>query len=145
MAQIEARGGTATIVQVGWLAVGLPLGIIRMLTGLGVTGMILHIYSLIRLRVRGLQLGLWVAVWLVTVLTLLAVFRNGLTTFATQGRLLFPAIGALSLLMVAGWHAILPARVQHHLPILVIMLFVFCNLVLWLAGVIPIYYQPFFD
>jgi hypothetical protein len=131
--------------KVGWLAVGLPLWIIRMLTGLGVTGMILHVYSLIRLRVRGLQLGLWGAVWLVAVVSLLAVFRNGLTTFATQGRLLFPAIGALSLLMVAGWHAILPARVQHHLPILVTLLFVFCNLVLWLTGIIPIYYQPFFD
>ena len=131
--------------KVGWLAVGLPRWIIQLLTGLSVIGMILHIYSLIRLRIRGAQLGLWLVVWLVAVFTLLAVFRNGLTTFATQGRLLFPAIGALSLLMVAGWHDILPARVQRYLPLLVILLFVFCNLVLWVKGVIPIYYQPFFD
>jgi hypothetical protein len=107
--------------------------------------MVLHLYSLIRLRVRGLQLGLWLAVWLVAVFTLLAVFRNGLTTFATQGRLLFPAIGALSLLMVAGWHHALPARVQRYLPLLVMVLFLFCNLMLWFTGVIPVYYQPFFD
>ncbi len=42
---------------------GLPLWIIRLLTGPGMIGMILHMYSLIRLRVGGLQLGLWVAVW----------------------------------------------------------------------------------
>ncbi len=131
--------------KVGWLAVGLPLWIIRLLTGLGVIGMILHIYSLFRLRVRGLQLGLWLTVWLVGALTILAVFRNGLTTFATQGRLLFPAIGALSLLMVAGWHQTLSARVQLYLPWLVILIFLFCNLTLWLIGIIPIYYQPFFD
>ena len=131
--------------KVGWLAVGLPLWMIQLLTGLGVTGMVLHIFSLIRLRVRGLQLGLWLAVWLVAIFTLLAVFRNGLTTFATQGRLLFPAIGALSLLMVAGWHYTLPERVQRYLPLVVILLFVVCNLILWLTGVIPVYYQPFFD
>jgi hypothetical protein len=131
--------------KVGWLAVGLPLWTIQLLTGLGVTGMILHIYSLIRFRVRGLQMSLWLAVWLVAIFTLLAVFRNGLSTFATQGRLLFPAIGALSLLMVAGWHYTLPERVQRYLPLVVILLFVVCNLVLWRTGVIPIYYQPFFD
>ena len=131
--------------KVGWLAVGLPLWIIQLLTGLGVTGMILHIYSLVRSKVRGLQLGLWLVVWLVALFTVLAVARNGLTTFATQGRLLFPTIGALSLLMVAGWHQTLPARIQQYLPLLVILLFLFCNLVLWLTGVIPIYYQPFFD
>ena len=131
--------------KVGWLAVGLPFWIIQVLTGLGVMGMILHIYSLIRLRVRGLQLGLWLAVWSVALFTVLAVFRNGLTTFATQGRLLFPAIGALSLLMVAGWYDVLPARAQRYLPLVVILLFLFCNLLLWQTGVIPIYYQPFFD
>jgi hypothetical protein len=131
--------------KVGWLAVGLPLWIIQLLTGLGVVGVILHIYSLFRLRIRGSQLELWLAVWLVGIFTLLAVFRNGLTTFATQGRLLFPAIGALSLLMVAGWHNAMPSRFQQHLPLIVILLFLFCNLFLWLTGILPIYYQPFLD
>ncbi|HEY9528040.1 MAG TPA: hypothetical protein VIR02_13185 [Anaerolineales bacterium] len=131
--------------KVGWLAVGLPLWIIQLLTGLGVTGMILHIYSLIKLRIGGAQLGLWLVVWLVAALTLLAVFRNGLTTFATQGRLLFPAIGALSLLMVAGWHALLPERFARYLPALIILLFFCCNMVLWFTGILPVYYQPFLD
>jgi hypothetical protein len=131
--------------KVGWLAVGLPLWVIQLLTGLGVTGMILHVYSLIRLRVRGLQLSLWTAVWLVAVFTLLAVFRNGLTTFATQGRLLFPAIGALSLLMVAGWHEALPERFQPYLPAFIVLLFLCCNIGLWLTGILPVYYQPFLD
>jgi hypothetical protein len=131
--------------KVGWLAVGLPFWIIQLLTGLGLAGMILHLFSSFKSRVHGLQLGLWLAVWLVAVFSLLAVFRNGLTTFATQGRLLFPAIGALSLLMVAGWHHTLPARAQRYLPLFVILLFLFCNLLLWQTGVIPIYYQPFFD
>ncbi len=131
--------------KVGWLAVGLPLWIIQFLTGLGVIGMLLHIVSLIRSGARGLQLGLWLATWLVAIFTLLAVFRNGLTTFATQGRLLFPAIGALSLLMLAGWHSLLPSSVQRYLPLFVVSLFLFCNLLLWLTGIIPVYYQPFFD
>lgn len=131
--------------KVGWLAVGLPLWIIQLLTGLGLIGMTLNLYSLVRLRLRGAQPGMWIAVWLIAVFTVLAVFRNGLTTFATQGRLLFPAIGALSLLMVSGWQHMLPARAQRYLPLFVILLFLFCNLLLWQTGVIPIYYQPFFD
>ena len=131
--------------KVGWLAVGLPLWIIQLLTSLGVIGMILHIYALLRSRVRGLQLGLWLAVWLVGSFTLLAVFRNGLTTFATQGRLLFPAIGALSLLMAAGWHGVLPERFQRYLPALIVLLFFCCNISLLLTGILPVYYQPFLD
>ena len=131
--------------KVGWLAVGLPLWIIQLLTGLGILGMLLQIFFLIRSRVRGLELGFWLATWLIAVFTLLAVFRNGLTTFATQGRLLFPAIGALSLLMLAGWHTTLPPRAQQYMPLFVMLLFLFCNLLLWLTGIIPIYYQPFFD
>jgi hypothetical protein len=131
--------------KVGWLAVGLPLWVIQFLTGLGLTGMILQAVDLIRSRTRGLALSLWGAAWAIAIFTLLAVFRNGLTTFATQGRLLFPAIGALPVLMVAGWHHILPPRLQPYLPLLVVLLFLFCNLHLWFTGVIPIYYQPFFD
>ena len=134
--------------KVGWLAIGLPLWAIQFLTGFGLIGMALSAFKLIRLRpgpLRPLQRSLWFVVWLVAIFTVLAVFRNGLTTFATQGRLLFPAIGALSLLMVAGWHDFLPERVHRYLPLFIILLFVVCNLVLWVTGIIPIYYQPFFD
>jgi hypothetical protein len=100
---------------------------------------------LIRSKARGLPLNLWRAAWAIAIFTLLAVFRNGLTTFATQGRLLFPAIGALSLLMVAGWHDILSPQLQRYLALFVVLSLLFCNLLLWLTGIIPVYYQPFFD
>lgn len=131
--------------KVGWLAVGLPLWIIQLLTGLGLIGMTLQAVHLIRSKACGLPLSLWLVAWTIGIFTLLAVFRNGLTTFATQGRLLFPAIGALSLLMVAGWYDILSPRLHPYLLWFVVLLFLSCNLLLWLTGVIPIYYQPFFD
>jgi hypothetical protein len=131
--------------KVGWLAVGLPAWIINSLTVLGVAGMILHLYALIRNRVIAQDSVLWIAVWVIATFALLAVFRNGLTTRATQGRLLFPAIGALSLLMAAGWYEILPQRLERYFPAVIVLLFLICNLILWQTGILPIYYQPFFD
>jgi Na+/melibiose symporter-like transporter len=53
------------------------------------------------------------------------VARNGLTTGVTPGRLVFRAIGALSILMVSGWHDVLPERYQSKLPWIMITLWVF--------------------
>jgi dolichyl-phosphate-mannose-protein mannosyltransferase len=131
--------------KVGWLAVGLPSWIIYLLTTLGLTGMALQMGRLIKSKVDRLQFNIWLATWLIAIFTILAVIRNGLTTFATQGRFLFPAIGALSLLMVAGWYDVLPGRVQRYLPALIVLFFFSCNMILWLTGVIPVYYQPFLD
>ena len=74
-----------------------------------------------------------------------AVARNGLTTGATQGRLLFPAIGALSILMVSGWHDVLPERYKDKLPWFVIALMFLLNITLWIFGILPVYFQPFLD
>jgi Dolichyl-phosphate-mannose-protein mannosyltransferase len=131
--------------KVGWLAVGLPSWIIYLLTALGLTGMALQGQRLIKQRLDYPQSNLWQVTWLLATFTILAVFRNGLTTFATQGRLLFPAMGALSLLMIAGWHDIASEKIQRYLPAFVILLFLSCNMILWLTGIIPIYYQPFLD
>lgn len=131
--------------KVGWLAVGLPVWIINSLTALGLIGMAFHGYRLVKARVKNEKITLWLATWFTAVFTILAVLRNGLTTRATQGRLLFPAIGALSLLMVAGWHDILPERFQHYLPAFIVLLFFCCNMILWLTGILPVYYQPFLD
>lgn len=131
--------------KVGWLAVGLPGWIINSLTGLGLIGMALHVYAWIKNRTADQRAILWIAVWLVATFAILAVFRNGLATRATQGRLLFPAIGAISLWMAAGWHEILPSKLQQYFPALIVLLFLFCNLILWGTGILPIYYQPFFD
>jgi len=131
--------------RVGWLAVGLPFRLVELLTMLGLTGMALQAIRLIKSKSGQPQNSFWLATWLIAIFTILAVFRNGLTTYATQGRFLFPAMGALSILMVAGWHDVLPGRVQRYLPSLIILFFFSCNMILWLTGVIPVYYQPFLD
>jgi hypothetical protein len=100
---------------------------------------------LVKSNPQGFQKSLWLVTWLIALCTILAVFRNGLTTSASQGRFLFPAMGALSLLMMTGWHDLLSERLRKYLPAFIILLFMGCNLWLWLTGVIPIYYQPFLD
>jgi hypothetical protein len=131
--------------KVGWLAVGLPAWVIYVLTTFGLIGMALQIGGWIKSRLHNPQFSLWMATWLVAVFTILAVSRNGLTTPATQGRLLFPAMGALSLLMVAGWHEILPGRAQRYLPTLMVLFLFSCNMILWFTGILPVYYQPILD
>jgi hypothetical protein len=131
--------------NVGWLAVGLPHWIFNSLTALGFLGAVLHAYRLIRLKTKEPQFVLWVATFVIALFTILAVARNGLTTGATQGRLLFPAIGALSILMVSGWHDILPERYQCKLPLIIIILMFLLNIALWVFGILPVYFQPFLD
>jgi hypothetical protein len=131
--------------EVGWLAVGLPAWIIYGLTTFGLIGMALQLASLIKSNFSNPQFSLWLAAWLIAVFTILAVARNGLTTPASQGRFLFPALGALSLLMVSGWHDVLPERAQRYLPALVILFFFSFNMILWFTGILPVYYQPFLD
>jgi len=130
---------------VGWLAIGLPAWMVVLLTLFGLTGFIFSANELIKQK-SGLQyLTYWITTWLIALLTIAAVVKNGLTTIGTQGRFLFPAIGTISLLMVAGWHHRIPEYVQNRLPMIVVILMVICNLVVWQFGVLPIYYQPFLD
>ena len=131
--------------KVGWLAVGLPAWIVNSLTALGFVGAGIHIYKLIKLKTKEPQLMLWGATILIALFTILAVARNGLTTGATQGRLLFPAIGSLSILMVSGWHDVLPEKYQRTLPLIVIALMFLLTTGLWLFGIVPVYFQPFLD
>ena len=131
--------------RVGWIAVELPVLLTILLTSFGFIGMILNVNNLIKTRSQNLQFHAWTVTWLIALFTIAAVARNGLTTGATQGRFLFPAIGALSLLMVSGWYEVLPQRSKNYLPMIVMVLMLFCNLVLWQFGVLPVYYQPFLD
>ena len=131
--------------KVGWLAVGLPSWVIYFLTTFGLIGMALQLGSLVKSRSSQAQFQLWMTTWLIAIFTILAVFRNGLTTIASQGRFLFPAMGALALLMLAGWHDILPERVRQYIPAFIVLFFFFCNMILWLTGVLPVYYQPLLD
>ncbi|HLF74575.1 MAG TPA: hypothetical protein VI524_09525 [Anaerolineales bacterium] len=127
--------------KVGWLAVGLHAYIVNVLTALGLTGLVLHAGRSIKSKTNDPQFNQWLGTWVIGIFTILAVFRNALTTSATQGRFLFPAIGALSVLMVRGWHEVLPERGQRFLPLFIMILMVSCTLVLWRFGVLPVYYQ----
>ncbi len=131
--------------KVGWLAVGLPDWIFKLMTALGFLGAALQIQKLIKKRTTTPQFNLWVGTFLIATFTILAVARNGLTTGATQGRLLFPAIGAISLLMISGWHEVLPERYRQGLPLFIVTLMLVFNIALWLFGILPIYFQPFLD
>lgn len=131
--------------QVGWLAVGLPAWIIHPLTALGLIGIVLCGYKFIKSKASHPQFRPWLVTFAVAGFTVLAVARNGLTTRGSQGRLLFPAIGALSLLMISGWHDVLPERIQQKLPLIMVVLMLALNFGLWIFGILPVYYQPFID
>jgi hypothetical protein len=129
--------------ELGWLAIRLPVVLLITLIALGSIGMWLNVQNLIKAKPRSPQFSAWIVTWLIAALTLGAVMKNGLTTSASQGRFLFPAIGAFSLLMVSGWHALLPPQYQRLLPVMVAFIMLACTLVLWKFGVLPVYYQPF--
>jgi hypothetical protein len=131
--------------KVGWLAVGLPNWIFNLMTALGFLGAAIYIHKLIKLKTKEPQFTLWSGTCVIALFTVLAVARNGLTTGATQGRLLFPAIGAISILMMSGWHEILPERYQSKLPLIITILMLLLNIALWIFGVLPVYFQPFLD
>lgn len=131
--------------RVGWLAVGLSWWVVDMLTAFAGFGIAAQIYTLIKAGKSHPQMKYWGATVLFALFTVLAVARNGLTTGATQGRFLFPAIGALSLLMISGWYDRLPEKFQRSLPLISILMMVTLTLGLWIFGIIPVYYQPFFD
>jgi hypothetical protein len=84
----------------------------------------------------------WTLVWLAVGLALVTVFKNGLTTPQYHGRFLFATLGPLSLLAIAGWYGLLPARAANRLPVVVVALMVVINVYYWIARIIPVYYQP---
>jgi hypothetical protein len=131
--------------KVGWIAVGFPNWFIYVLTILGFGGAAIQVSRLATRKTAEPGFNSWIATLVIASFTILAVARNGLTTGATQGRFLFPAIGALSLLMIGGWHGLLPKKLQRNLPVIITTLMVALNIGLWVFGIIPVYYQPFLD
>jgi hypothetical protein len=130
---------------VGWMAVSLPPVLIVFLTLFGTIGMLMNARNLIKTKAQNPQFNAWIVTWLIALSTLAAVARNALTTGATQGRFLFPAIGVLSLLMISGWYERLPQKFQRYVPMTVLIFMLLCNLILWQFGILPVYYQPFLD
>jgi hypothetical protein len=126
--------------KAGWLAVGLPIEIVALLTGLAALGLIASL-------ARGAKVTQppWAFLWLAAALAFLMLAKNGLTTPRNQGRFLFPSLGAIGLLVANGWYLLPPAKLRPLiLPGLVISLSAL-NLLLWFTGIIPVYFQPFLD
>jgi hypothetical protein len=86
----------------------------------------------------------WWLVWLAVGLTLVVVGRNAAATSQFQGRFLFPSMGALTLVGVAGWYALLPGRPARAILPLALALMIAANVIVF-TGVIGVYYQPFLD
>jgi hypothetical protein len=136
--------------KVGWLAVGLPVWLVILFSSFGLFGGLVSAYKLIKCKgdshfVSDCHLVVWIVTWMVALLTIAAVLRNGLTTTNSQGRFLFPALGALALLMAGGWHDVLPKRFRPALPWVVVVVMLSANFILWGMGILPVYYQPFID
>ncbi len=130
--------------KAGWLAVGLPGWAVVALTGLAFTGAGRQLLALLIKDPRlGGETAAYRDVWLVAGLSLAAVARNALSTLFSQGRFLFPAIGAVSLLVIRGWHFWIPPAGRPWVLPMVVAIMLLANLLLWIGGLLPVYYQPF--
>jgi hypothetical protein len=61
------------------------------------------------------------------------------------GRQVGVGSGALSIMMVSGWHDVLPEQHQRKLAWIVIALMFMLTIALWIFGIVPVYFQPFLD
>ena len=126
--------------QVGWIGAGLPGWMVAVLTGLAAVGFGTAAWH--ALQERGSAPPGWNWVLAAAALTLAIVVRNGFFTIANQGRLLFPALGAIAFAVVTGWERILPERVRGRLPWVVGGLWLVVNLWLIFDKIVPVYFQP---
>jgi hypothetical protein len=135
--------------RAGWLAVPLPDWTLWTLSLLWLGGAGLSAYFLRRGAARGAarlgEAGAVKKMGLIGLASIAAVAKNALNTIFSQGRFLFPAVGALAYLGVGGWYALLGEKRGGWLVAAVVLVMLAANLVLWLEGVIPVYYQPFLD
>jgi hypothetical protein len=131
---------------VGWLSVGLTGHHMLALTRGALIGALRSVWELIPKR-SGIHsyLGAPWSIWAIAGFSALAVAKNALNTVYSQGRFLFPAMGALVFLVIGGWHALLPKKWKPFLIYFVVAILLYSNLVLWFKDIIPFYYQPFLD
>ena len=81
--------------------------------------------------------------WVGLGIALAVFFKNFLSeSFGVQARFLFPAIGLIAALTVAGWRLLLRPRWHDALAAGIATLLVAANLTLWITGIAPKYYQP---
>ena len=141
---------------VGWAKVGPPLFVHLALSALAALGILHAALYLLPERLRpfgnlrrtaNLQIDRTALAFnfLGILLIALAIIKNFTTSTNVQGRLLFPSFAPIAFLVVAGWRAALkPSRGKWLLGALTAGLVVF-NLYIWVALVIPIFFQPFLD
>ena len=87
----------------------------------------------------------WAFLWMCIGFSAAAVLRNLLATPQAQGRFVFPALGAISLVVTSGWLVLLPPRAAPFLPHSIVAALAGINLTFWLVEIVPVYYQPFLD
>jgi hypothetical protein len=128
----------------GWFNLAAPGWVYRvyaLLTALGVAGLVLFTVRAVRQkRWSDLTGAAYLALW--SLIVAVGLMRWTLTTGGSQGRLLYPAVGAHATLLALGWAQLLPARARRWLfPALGGVLLA---LALWLPfGVIrPAYARP---
>lgn len=128
----------------GWFNLAAPgwaYGVYTLLTALGVAGLVLFVARSVRRRDWGNLTGVgYLALWVLMVAV--GLVRWTLTTGGSQGRLLYPAIGASAVLLALGWAQLAPARARQWLPVALGGLLL--ALALWMPfGVIrPAYARP---
>jgi len=128
----------------GWFNLAAPGWVYRvyaLLTALGVAGLVLFTVRAVRQKRWGDLAGVgYLALW--SLIVAVGLVRWTLTTGGSQGRLLYPAVGAHATLLALGWAQLVPARARRWL--LAALGGVLLALALWLPfGVIrPAYARP---
>ncbi len=128
----------------GWYNLAAPAWVYRvygLLTALGLAGLVLFGARAVRRKDRGAlgRVG-YLALW--ALIVAVGLIRWTLTTGGSQGRLLYPAVGAHAVLLALGWAQLVPARARRwFFPVLGGVLLA---LALWMPfGVIrPAYARP---
>jgi hypothetical protein len=117
--------------------------VLDILTALATVGAAAGLLRLI-LRRSWRRLALWGALLAWVALVGVGLVRWTLSTAGTQGRLLFPAIPAVSLLLVRGWWELLPRRIPFRRAFSGILTASLAALCIWIPwGIIrPAYAQP---
>ena len=129
----------------GWLNIAWPDWVYRLLSVLTVAagvGLVVFLLRNVRSRREAVQHFALSMVLLWTFLSLAAVSRWIMVAGGLQGRLLFPAISALSVLLFLGWTSLFPQRWQKcaaAVPVAGFLILALATPPLFLA---PAYAQP---
>jgi hypothetical protein len=137
LTRLTAEMAVTFVGRFGWLNVPLP----KALTALIASGMLLGVLGLLRLRGQPPRLRWSVAVLMTVVAsTAAAAIKNLMADPQPQGRFLFPALAALSVVVAVGWRLLLGER--RWAPSVAVAGLALLAVNVWVvAGLIPAAYQ----